>query len=137
MPKGTNPLLKIETPRGAVYRNKLGEVRLEWKPDFGPRRTQGFQRAQEAFDTECLKLCNKYVPFDTGMLEKSSILCSEIGSGQLEWQTPYARKAYYTPMRFRTTHHPLAGNRWGERCKADNLGHLSSFAKGAVALYGK
>lgn len=70
---------------------------------------------QQVIDSDVLKFCDPYVPFDTGMLKDSGISSTVIGSGTVIYDTPYARRQYYknrgTGMR---------GRLWFERMKADH-----------------
>ena len=70
---------------------------------------------QEFIDTECLRLSAPKVPKDTGALIESSNINTKIGSGQLEYRTPYARRWYYMPANFQGA--PERGNYWFERMK--------------------
>jgi len=54
-------------------------------------------QVQKFIDTECLRLTNEKMPKDTGTLINSGILNTQIGSGELRYRTPYARKLYYHP----------------------------------------
>lgn len=131
-----NKLLKIETPKGTVYQYKTqeGKVKcmLEWNPGFGPEWSNTLDNAQAMFDAECLRLTEPYVPMATGMLKNSAQIASNIGGGELMWDTPYAVKQYYSNRKPGSTTGPLRGPRWGERMKADNLPHLESFAKKVI-----
>lgn len=60
---------------------------------------------QKVIDSEVLRLNNPYVPKDTGALVQSGTLNTEVGSGEVKYRTPYARKQYYIPM-----------NHEGQRC---------------------
>ena len=53
---------------------------------------------QQVIDSECLRLMDPYVPLDTGALRDSGILHTTIGSGEIIYRSPYARKQYYIPM---------------------------------------
>jgi hypothetical protein len=55
-------------------------------------------RVQKIIDSEVLRLCDPYVPKDTSQLIRSGIQNTQIGSGQIIYSTPYARKQYYIPM---------------------------------------
>lgn len=79
-----------------------------------------FKRAQEYLDNEVLKDSTPYVPMDTGNLYKSGIRHTVLGSGEVVWNTPYARINYYTGRRFRKTHHPKATSKWFEHAKSVN-----------------
>lgn len=132
--------LKITTPRGKLYQmttpNGAVKAVLEWDPSFGPRKTKDFQSAQEVIDSECLRYMSAYVPFDTGMLDKSALLHTVIGSGEIVQKTPYARYQYYKTKTTRG-YSPLRGAYWFERMKADHKGHiLRSAAKKAGAQSG-
>ncbi len=130
-----NSLLTIKTPKGSVYQSKTSNgktvVKVEWNPGFGPEWTKNLNTVQAMFDEEVLRKTDPYVPMDTGLLKRSAQLASNIGDGELEWNTPYASYQYYKTSRSRT-YSPLAGAYWGERMKADNLSYLKNFAKKAV-----
>ena len=70
---------------------------------------------QRFIDTECLRLCAEKVPKDTNALIESGNIHTKIGSGQLEYRTPYARRWYYREARFQNA--PDRGNYWFERMK--------------------
>lgn len=70
---------------------------------------------QRFIDTECLRLCAEKVPKDTNALIESGNIHTKIGSGQLEYRTPYARRWYYREARFQCA--PERGNYWFERMK--------------------
>lgn len=74
--------------------------------------------AQQALDSEVLHHCEPYVPILTGVLRDSGPLSTVIGSGLVEYNTPYARKQYYE----NNGGDGLAGRLWFERAKADHLG---------------
>lgn len=72
-------------------------------------------KVQQFIDTECLKLCAPKVPKDSNTLIESGNIHTKIGSGQLEYRAPYARRWYYMPANFNET--PERGNYWFERMK--------------------
>ena len=116
-----NPNLVITTPRGTVFNvvQESGKVtaELEWAPDFGKRYTENFTQAQKFIDSEVLRFCSPRVPFDTGMLQKSGILGTVVGSGEVSYVAPYAAPQYYKTAQTR----PYDANRggmWFERGKA-------------------
>ena len=57
-------------------------------------------QVQRFIDTECLRLCQPLVPKDSNTLIQSGTIHTKIGSGQLEYRTPYARRWYYMPADF-------------------------------------
>lgn len=87
---------------------------------------EGKGRVQQFIDTECLRLCAPKVPKDSGALIFSGDN-SKIGSGQLEYHTPYARRWYYMPASFNEA--PERGNYWFDRMKAQHKQQILDGAK--------
>lgn len=88
------------------------------RPDRIP---DNVERAQKFLDSTVLKDTDPYVPMRTGVLKKSGILGTRIGSGLIEYIAPYARKCYYgVHIRFNKFYHPLAQAKWFEASKAVN-----------------
>ena len=50
---------------------------------------------QKAVDAAVIRECFPYVPFDEGILAGSANTATEIGSGEVVYDTPYARYLYY------------------------------------------
>lgn len=73
-------------------------------------------RVQKYIDSEVLRLSEPLVPKDTGMLITSGITSTQLGSGKVTYNTPYARRWYYMPANFNEA--PNRGNYWFERMKA-------------------
>lgn len=71
---------------------------------------------QQFIDSECLRLCDKKIPKDTGALIQSGIINTRIGSGQVIWRTPYARRLYYHPE-YNFNQSPERGAYWFDRMK--------------------
>ena len=117
---------RISTPRGSVYTstNRGGSVtaRLEWNPGFGPQRGAAFGNAQQFVDSECLRYMNPLTPRKTGMMIKSATLGTVVGSGSIQYLTPYARRQYYE-------HKTKA--KWFETMKA---AHKDAIMKGAERI---
>lgn len=86
---------KIETPRGKIYIDGENKAQLVFSANFQPKYQKRFSNAQKFVDSEVLRLCDPLIPFRTGMLIKSGILGTEIGSGEVKWIAPYARAQYY------------------------------------------
>jgi hypothetical protein len=59
------------------------------------RLTAANKTAQRWLDSEVLKDCTPYVPRLTGALEQSGIFGTVIGSGEIVYNSPYARYQYY------------------------------------------
>lgn len=72
-------------------------------------------RIQQFIDSEVLRLCDPLVPKDTGDLINSGLTNTKIGSGEVVYRTPYARRWYYMPAEFQDA--PMRGNYWFERMK--------------------
>lgn len=64
---------------------------------------------QRFVDTEIIKHCDPYVPFDTGMLKGSPLYASRIGYGEIIYDTPYARRMYTAPDDWNFQNGPLRG----------------------------
>lgn len=116
-----NRNLVITTPRGTVYtttfKNGKTKAVLEWASDFGSRYTGNFTRAQMFVDNEVLRFCSSRVPFDTGMLQKSGILGTTVGSGEVQYIAPYSAPQYYKTSTSRS-YDANRGAKWFERGKA-------------------
>lgn len=84
-------------------------------------------RVQKFIDNECLKLCAEKVPKDTEALIKSGVLNTQIGSGEIKYRTPYARRWYYMPASFNEA--PERGNYWFERMKQQHKEKILAGAK--------
>lgn len=81
-----------------------------------------FEEAQKIIDSEVLRRCDPLIPLDTGMLKKSGITNTVIGSGIVTYATPYARKQYYENAGYGNHNASgLRGKLWFERMKANDL----------------
>lgn len=89
-------------------------------------------KVQQFIDSECLRLCDPKTPKDTGALIQSGIVNTKIGSGQVKWSTPYARRLYYHPE-YHFQESPERGAYWFERMKQQ---HKNSILKGAAEIAG-
>lgn len=124
----------IKTPRGSIIHTKTkgGNIKaqLTWNPDFAPKRTEGFKKAQKFVDSEVLRLSSPLIPFQTGMLDKSGKLGTVIGSGLVQYVAPYAAEQYYNTATSRP-YDPNRGAKWFERMK---VAHSKEILKGARKL---
>lgn len=82
---------------------------------------------QQYIDSECLMLCKPFVPKDTGNLIQSGNIETQIGSGEVRYRTPYARRWYYRPASFYEA--PMRGNYWFERMKQQYKQQILAGAK--------
>lgn len=76
------------------------------------------QQQQKYFDALVLQDSNFFCPIKTGTLQKSAIINSRLGSGELVWKTPYARRQYYDYHKPPYQPNPNACGKWFEAAKA-------------------
>ena len=76
------------------------------------------QQQQKYFDALVLQDSNFFCPIKTETLQKSAIINSRIGSGELVWRTPYARRQYYEYSKPPYQPNPNACGKWFEAAKA-------------------
>lgn len=109
--------LKIKTPNGFTYQSPTAGAAFSWNSTFGPDMTRRFTQAQKFIDSEVLRFCSVRVPFQTGMLQKSGITGTIVGSGEVTYTAPYAARQYYHTARSRS-YDANRGSYWFERGKA-------------------
>lgn len=107
----------ITNPRGTIISSKNGQATLSWNPNFASQRNEQFKKKQMFVDSEVLRRCSPRVPFRTGMLEKSGILGTVVGSGEVNYIAPYAAHQYYDTAEVRS-YDANRGAKWFERMKA-------------------
>jgi hypothetical protein len=108
----------IEQPRDVTVRKSGNKAELAWNIRLSSRWSERYGAAQLFVDSEVLRLSEPYVPLLTGTLVRSGILGTDIGSGKVQWITPYAKRQYYlgrAPGESNTG--PLRGRRWFDRMK--------------------
>lgn len=130
----------IQTPRGSVYHDKNMTAHLIFYTDQftgvkrggpgaghgGAQSWQGvFSQAQWFADNEVLRLCEPFIPLKTGMLIKSGILGTEVGSGEVAWIAPYAVHQYYMVRVNKSQTGPLRGPYWFERMRQIYQGQIT------------
>lgn len=89
---------------------------------------------QRFIDSTVLSLSAPLVPFENNILIESAIYHTQIGSGKVIYNTPYARRWYYMPARFEGgsgsgTTTIGRGNYWFERMKAQYKDQILEGAK--------
>lgn len=77
--------------------------------------------AQAPLDAMVLQDSNYFVPIKTGTLQKSAIINTRLGSGEVKWVTPYARRHYYNYEKPEHQINPNACSKWFEAAKARRL----------------
>ena len=110
-------------------------MKFEMKPTEQLINERGLEKGgpvQKFIDAEVLRLCEPYVPMDTKALIDSGTNNTVIGSGEVIYNTPYAKRVYYVPAKFNGA--PKRGNYWFERMKKE--GGLDKILKGAAKLAG-
>lgn len=95
------------------------------------RGLQNSGPVQQYIDSEVLRLSESFIPKDTGELIRSGITNTIIGSGEVKWRTPYARRWYYLAAQFQEA--PNRGNYWFERMKQQ---YRQSILDGAARIAG-
>ena len=95
------------------------------------RITGAWQKGLYALSSEILADCNEYCKEDQHTLINSSLVHSELGSGKLVWQTPYARRQYWD---IRTSLTPGRTWKWCEAAKQRHLAHWEDLAQRAVDM---
>lgn len=101
--------------------------------DYGiARKLHGAGKAaQGLLDAQVAKDSNFYIPKDTGNLE-GSVLRSDMGSGQIEWDAEYAKKLYYgVDYHFSKDQNPNARAMWFEEAKSTKLDSWIALVKNA------
>ena len=135
---GGNKLLRIDGPRGTVtqIKTKNGKIKavLEWDPNYASHMSNALQQVQAELDQEVLRLMAPYVPFRTGVLEKSAQIATDLGSGDIVHATPYAGVQYYETSDTRE-YDPRRGGHWGDRMKADKLPQIENFVRKRVKAH--
>lgn len=89
--------------------------------------------AQVWLDTSVLRDCEPYVPSSSGELIRSARTATKIGSGEIIYNTPYARAVYYG-YHGKSQTRPLATRLWFETAK---LVHGDKWIKGVKKIGGK
>ena len=116
---------------------------------------------QKAVDAAVIRECFPYLPFDEGILAGSANTATEIGSGEVVYDTPYARYLYYgevygpnipivengvivgywsppeksptgRQLQYNTDKNPLAGSHWFDRAMADHSDDVLKEAQNAA-----
>ena len=116
---------------------------------------------QKVIDAAVIRECFPYVPFDEGVLAGSANTATEIGSGEVVYDTPYARYLYYgevygpnipitengiitgywsppekfptgKKLEYSTEKNPQAGSHWFDRAMEDHKDEILKEAQNAA-----
>ena len=99
---------------GLTFNVKSTLKETEIKADLEAKARQ----VQAPLDALIMADSNYFCPIKTGTLQKSAIINSRIGSGELVWRTPYARRQYYEYSKPPYQPNPNACGKWFEAAKA-------------------
>ena len=140
----------VETPRGKIIQTKSENgtivAELKWKPGFGGEYSAKYNEAQTFVDSEVLRLCDPLTPMRSKALILSGTLATDVGSGLVQYNAPYARYQYYgklmighapkklTDIDLTYEGAPQRGALWFERMKANDA---KAILKGAGKIVGK
>lgn len=140
----------VETPRGKIIqtKSKNGTIvaELKWKPGFGSEYSAKYNQAQSFVDSEVLRLCDPLTPMRSKALILLGTLATDVGSGLVQYNAPYARYHYYgklmvgpapkklTEIDLTYEGAPQRGAFWFERMKANDA---KAILKGAGKIVGK
>jgi hypothetical protein len=89
-------------------------------------------RTQKYIDGEVMRYMAPYMPFDTGSLIQSMINGTDVGSGIVSVNSPYAHYLHENPQ-FNFQGSPMRGGQFFPRMKAD---HKEDVLKGARRISG-
>ena len=123
----------IETPRGKIVVTANGKAQLSWNTNFKQKWMKRYSTAQIFVDSEVLRLCEPLIPLRTGMLIKSGILGTRVGSGLVQWIAPYAKAQYYMARKKGSQTGPQRWPFWFERWKT---AHVHTVLAGARRIAG-
>ncbi|UTY39387.1 minor capsid protein [Allocoprobacillus halotolerans] len=140
----------VETPRGKIIQTKSENgtivAELKWKPGFGGEYSAKYNKAQTFVDSEVLRLCDPLTPMRSKALILAGTLATEVGSGLVQYNAPYAKYHYYgklmigpapkklTDIDLTYEGAPQRGAFWFERMKANDA---KVILKGAGKIVGK
>ena len=111
----------------------VSKFKLDPVPEMLAKRNLEIGGAVQRFiDSEVLRLCEPRIPRDNGILIKSGTINTVIGSGQVIYDTPYARRWYYEPADFQGA--PTRGNYWFRRTMKE--GGADAILEGACKIAG-
>ena len=106
----------IHTPPDRRIDFNGGSCSLRWVGNFAVARNAMLHRKQKVVDSEVLRYCAPLIPFRTGSLTRSGTIGTVIGSGNVQYTTPYARFQYYQTAQSRS-YDRRRGAKWFERMK--------------------
>lgn len=131
---------EITMPQGTVkqikHKNGTITASLSWNKNFVPKYNTLFLKTQKYVDNKVLKFSEPYIPLVTGTLIKTGILGTVVGTGEINYVAPYAKKVYYSKTPIGRPTGALRGPNWFERMKADKKEEILKGAKRVVTSEG-
>lgn len=118
----------IHTPSDQRIDFNGGSCFLRWAGNFAATRNAMLHRKQKIVDSEVLRYCAPLIPFRTGTLTRSGTTGTVIGSGNVQYATPYARFQYYRTARSRS-YDSRRGAKWFERMKTAHKSDIQRAAE--------
>ena len=115
-----------------VFEFTLKTVHMNSAEIIRKRGLESGGKVQQFIDSEVLRRCQEYVPMDTGELIRSGVINTQIGSGEVVYETPYSRRWYYREAIFQGA--PKRGTYWFERMKND--GGKDAILRGVKGIVG-
>ena len=112
------------------------KMHFKWNAGEMRKWDTNFEEAQRWLDSEVLRDCEPLTPLRTGMLVKSGILGTEIGSGTVQWIAPYAKHQYYSARKAGSETGTERGPFWFERGKEKHKKYWIAGAR-KIACKGK
>ena len=109
---------QVFLPGNLLVADAWGKAELKFNVQLENRLNDQVTDAQKFVDSEVLRRCEPYIPKLTGILIASGITGTVIGSGYVQWITPYARRQYMSARAPGSATGPLRGPHWFERMKA-------------------
>lgn len=100
------------------------------------RGLRKYGKTQMFIDSEVLRVCDPYVPKRSGTLKESGNTFTVPGSGEVEYNTPYAKRQHRENAgrgEGGTRHGGLRGKHWFERAMID---HKDDILEGAAKVAG-
>ena len=119
----------ITTPSTTTIQGKGGKVSLVWNAGAAGSINSDLEKRQRIIDSEVLRLCAPMVPKRTGALERSGTLGTVIGSGEVQYIAPYARRQYYNTSQTRS-YDSRRGGMWFERMKTAHRAQILRLVNG-------
>lgn len=104
---------------------------ITWNASTEASLKRKFSNAQAVVDNDCLRFMNPLTPMRTGAMIQSATIGTVIGSGEIVYNSPYARRQYYNNQGGSPAH-PQAKGYWFETMKASHKDDILRDAQEAL-----